>query len=112
MHEAKRWAIRLFVLTMFGIIAIETLPRRINWSSQPVEFGPVQDAKAMISPFTCQTGLWQGEWPLFAPDPILNNAWLSAEIHDPDGKLTMEFDLLGECLGLGEVSAFSLCKLL
>lgn len=76
--SVRRWLARVVAGSLALTIAIETCPR---------QFWGAQVAKEILSPVTARTGLWQGEWPLFAPDPVLNNAWLSAELTAPDGTL-------------------------
>jgi hypothetical protein len=78
----RRWGVRLFVVAMLSVIVIETMPRSVNGHSIR---GSVT-LKHQLAPFTKFTGLWQGEWPLFAPNPVLNNAWISAEISAPSGE--------------------------
>ncbi len=75
----SRGAARAIVLLMVAIIVIETSPRSIPGMSL---------LKRWSYPLTQRLGLWQGEWPLFAPNPVLNNAWVTAEIYAPDGTLT------------------------
>ncbi|MCA9128630.1 MAG: hypothetical protein KDB22_16195 [Planctomycetales bacterium] len=73
-----RPAIRLFALVWFVALAIDVSPGQFAWCVA---------AKRWLSPVLNRIGLWQGEWPLFAPDPILNNAWLSADLYAPDSTL-------------------------
>lgn len=75
----RRWVIKLFVATLLLVIVVQCAPRR---------FAAIDFAKDAIGPVARRLGLWQAEWALFAPDPQLNNAWLSAEIYAPDGTLT------------------------
>jgi hypothetical protein len=77
----RRMGVRLFVLAMSAIILIETLPR--DWGGKSI--GGIAQAKTHLSPWTSRLGLWQGEWPLFAPNPVLNNAWVSADIRERQG---------------------------
>ncbi|WP_145077883.1 hypothetical protein [Aureliella helgolandensis] len=72
----RRIAVRWFVGVCALWIAIETLPTSVPG---------IQRLKDLLSPISNRCGVWQGEWPLFAPNPVLNNAWLTAEITAPDG---------------------------
>lgn len=74
----RRNLVRVFVALSAACIAIQTLPA--GWPWVAVLKPPVQ---RVLDPI----GIWQGEWPLFAPDPIPTNAWLTAEIYAPDGSL-------------------------
>jgi len=53
------------------VIAIDTAPK---WRFVT----PLQES---IRPVLNLTGLWQGDWPLFAPNPVINNGWISAEFY-------------------------------
>ena len=78
--SAKRWLLRSLAAILAVVIAMETYPRAWpggNWM------------KSYLTPITNRLGLWQGEWPLFAPNPTLNNAWISAELRGPDGTYAM-----------------------
>lgn len=44
--------------------------------------------KLLLSEILNRVGLWQGQWTMFAPDPVLTNASLSAEFEHADGKIT------------------------
>ena len=76
--RAKRIAVRWFVLSIFFIILVD---------AGPGAFSIFAAAKSVVSPWLTRVGLWQGEWTLFAPNPAINNAWISAEAVAPDGKL-------------------------
>jgi hypothetical protein len=73
MSDIRRYAIRLFVSIAAVVIAIETCPSQ--WPG-------ARKLKSWVSPSVNFLGLWQGEWPLFAPNPVINNAWLTAEFYD------------------------------
>ncbi len=77
-NPLKRWCIRIFVVFAFAIIAIDTSPAIWPYAT---------DTKLAVRRGLDATGLWQGEWPLFAPDPVINNAWITAEIYSADGDL-------------------------
>ena len=74
---SRRWAVRIFVFLVVAMIAIDVAPERLPG---------VRAAKRLLPPALKWVGLWQGEWPLFAPNPLLNNGWFSAEFHGPDGQ--------------------------
>lgn len=67
----RRRIVRCFVAIALLSIAIDTAPR---WPFT----APLQD---LIRPVLNVTGLWQGDWPLFAPNPVINNGWISAEFY-------------------------------
>ncbi len=67
----KQCSVRLLVLVLPVVIAIDALPTMIPGIDFP---------KYYISPVLRSVGLWQGEWTLFAPNPSINNGWISAEI--------------------------------
>ena len=72
----RRICIRCFVALALLTIAIDTAPRSAVTN-------PLQD---LIRPALNVAGLWQGDWPLFAPNPTINNGWLSAEFYPVGGK--------------------------
>lgn len=74
----KRMAIRIVALLILFAIVVEAGPNRA-WLAH---------TKLKVSPLLRRIGLWQGEWTLFAPNPIIHNAWLSAEVYSPDGELS------------------------
>jgi hypothetical protein len=74
----RRIAVRWFMLVITAFIAVD---------AGPGAFPVVARAKQVVSPILTRIGLWQGEWTLFAPNPAINNAWVSAEIRDPNGEL-------------------------
>lgn len=67
----RRVLVRCFVAIALLTIAIDTAPKSAVTS-------PIHD---YLRPALNVTGLWQGEWPLFAPNPTINNGWLSAEFY-------------------------------
>ena len=68
---------------MLSVIIIEVLP----YNFRGKQIGSTNYVKECIAPATRFAGLWQGEWPLFAPNPGINNSWISAEIEAPTGEL-------------------------
>jgi hypothetical protein len=75
----KPAAIRCFALLIICVAVIDVLPRSWNWLAVPKQY---------LTAVLNRVGLWQGEWPMFAPDPIINNGWFTAEIHAIDGSVT------------------------
>lgn len=73
----KRKFVKLFIVLFAIVLVVDT---------GPAQFSPIPLARQWLSPVLNRLGLWQGEWPLFAPEPKLNNAWLSADIHGPDSE--------------------------
>lgn len=74
----RRWGVRLFFALFVAGLAVDTAPSQLPGAAA---------AKARLWPWLCGSGLWQGQWTLFAPNPKINNAWLSAEVYRPDGQL-------------------------
>lgn len=77
--EPGRWrraAARSFFVVFATVVLIDIAPRNWAW---------MRPVKQAVCPHLNYCGFWQGQWTLFAPNPILNNAWLSAEIYRPDG---------------------------
>lgn len=71
----RRRGIRCLVVALVAIMVIDASP-------------PQTPGLGRIRPYLSQAvkrvGLWQGEWTLFAPNPKLNNSWLSAELEQID----------------------------
>ena len=72
-------SIRLFFCSAVVVIFLDIIPPSWPMFSQP---------KQWLSNVLNRVGLWQGQWSMFAPDPILNNAYLSAEFEDNQGNKT------------------------
>jgi len=72
----KKHSIRLFSLFFCAAVAIDTIPRAYSIADLP---------KSWIHPLLVRLGLSQGDWPLFAPNPVLNNGVLVAELTDSQG---------------------------
>lgn len=77
LNAGKRTTIKLFVLALFTLIAIDTAP--VGMSSDAKAFSLVYQIKVKLRPYLRAVGLWQGEWQLFAPDPVLSNNWWTIE---------------------------------
>ena len=69
----RRWAINTFIAAMLAILAIDALP-----------LAPTS-LRVLIQPFIAATGIAQGQWTLFAPEPDRVNRRLRAEIEYPGG---------------------------
>lgn len=81
----RRVCVRCFVALALMVIVIDTAPR---WRF----LKPLHD---LLHPALNAIGLWQGTWPLFAPNPVINNGWMSVDFYAngdaspllaPDGK--------------------------
>lgn len=72
----KRAAIRWFVAIVGVCIAMDTIPR---------ERFPAPEIQDWLHRQLDRLGLSQGSWPLFAPNPVLNNGILIAEVTDRKG---------------------------
>lgn len=68
--------IRIFVLMFAVAVAIDTLPDA--WT-------PRSSLRKNLHRCLAYLGLWQGDWPLFAPNPTLRNGWIVAELVDKNG---------------------------
>ncbi len=67
------WLVNGFVVALLTLFALDTMP----CTPQPV--------RQLIQPLLNLTGLWQGQWTLFAPVPDARNHRLRAEIKFVDG---------------------------
>lgn len=72
-HSAKMWSIRLFAVSVISAIFIDTIPSFVTFVD------PIQKP---LNHALCFFGLAQGDWPLFAPNPVLNNGTVVAEVVD------------------------------
>ncbi len=77
-QRLQRLAIRLFMCFICAAVLIDTAPNSLRFLS---------GAKLKLTPWLNRMGLWQGGWTLFAPNPGINNTWISAEVYAPDGQL-------------------------
>jgi hypothetical protein len=75
--ESRRKAARLIFCTAVLVILLDILPPTWPWLSRP---------KHWLSQVLNRVGLWQGQWTMFAPDPVLENALLSVEFKINDQK--------------------------
>ncbi len=75
---ARRILVALFLFAVMVVVVVDTAPPMLPGASE---------AKAMLHPLLNYSGLWQGRWTLFAPNPKINNSWISADVYQPDGQL-------------------------
>lgn len=71
MQVWQRRLCRWFAVAAMLSIAVDTSPW---WEA-------LRPLKNCIRPALIWTGLWQGQWPLFAPNPYINNSWISVEFY-------------------------------
>lgn len=57
-------------------MALDAVPWGVMPSDRP---------KEMLGEFTNRAGIWQGQWMMFAPNPSVNNYWLTADVYNSDG---------------------------
>lgn len=75
----KRRAIWTFFCMLVVVWCLEASPPAWQW---------LDPARRTIRIVLFRVGLWQGEWRMFTPNPVLNNGWTYAEIYDDQGKIT------------------------
>ncbi len=75
----QRQATDIFIVLFLAFLAIDVTPR------QHLAHETLKNA---LDPIYDLTGLWQGEWNLFAPNPDRTNGYLSAEFVYEDGSTT------------------------
>ncbi|MBM3964224.1 MAG: hypothetical protein FJ308_04035 [Planctomycetes bacterium] len=71
--QKQRLIIRSAVMLAVVLIAIDTAPSNLTF---------MQPIKSYVFPTLGALGLAQGDWPLFAPDPVLKNGNIIAEVSD------------------------------
>ena len=79
--SSKRIAVKVFVLGLVSVIAVDTAPVSMVANDRPLSF--IYEIKVRLRPVLRAIGLWQGEWQLFAPDPVLSNSWWTIEAKGP-----------------------------
>ncbi len=72
----RRTLVSLFFCVLASSLILDAIPW--SWTS-------LVPAKESLSSLYNRIGLWQGEWPLFAPNPVVDNGWLSADYTDVEG---------------------------
>lgn len=75
-QHLRRKLVRLFFCLILIALVAEASPDELPGAGY---------AKRWLGPWLNRMGLWQGQWTLFAPNPKINNAWISAEVYAPDG---------------------------
>ena len=75
--SAGRTTAKLIFAACSVIIAIDTVPLAMSSGSGPFSF--IHLMKSTIRPSLRPIGLWQAEWRLFAPDPVISNCWWTIE---------------------------------
>jgi hypothetical protein len=74
--KPKKTAIRILAFLFCVAVVVDTIPESYSWASR---------LKSWVHPALIPLGLSQGDWPLFAPNPVLNNGVLVAELTDRVG---------------------------
>ncbi len=69
----RRRLVKVFVVVFVLAVALDTAPVGIDCPEGRPVF--VFRAKVMLRPYLKVLGLWQAEWKLFAPDPVICNNW-------------------------------------
>lgn len=70
-----RTVVRIFVIAMIAAILVDVAPATL----------PLDTPKQLHRRFFGMIGLRQGEWPLFAPNPALQNGCIVADVFDREG---------------------------
>ena len=97
----RQMAAKFIFVFFVVIIAIDTIPLGI--SSEPGPFSFIYSIKTAIRPALRPTGLWQAEWRLFAPDPVISNCWWTIEAKgEMSGELQHELSPQGQQAQLGQ----------
>lgn len=78
----QRVAVRCFALIIICTMVIDALP--YAWMGRNA-------VRRTLSAGLNRIGLWQGEWSMFAPDPVINNGWLTVELQSASGP-TLQWD--------------------
>ncbi len=74
-ERRRRFWVRLSFLVIASALILDVCP----W--WPLLNRPKQALSSVLN----RIGLCQGEWPLFAPNPIVDNGWFSADLTDKEG---------------------------
>jgi hypothetical protein len=100
----RRW-ITGFFLILTGLMVADVIPS---------EHLPLPQFKRALTMLLSRVGLWQGQWSMFAPDPVINNAWLEADLRDREGRQThwsspywAEVDAWGKFRRFREINYFN-----
>lgn len=96
--SCRRVAIRCFALLIIGVMIADALP--YAWTGG-------LEAKRVLSAVLNRIGLWQGEWSMFAPNPVINNGWVTVEMRTSTGQtIQRESPLWSELSGLQKFVRF------
>lgn len=89
-QRVRRATAKSIFITLFVMIAIDTFPLGITGDAGPFSF--IYYLKSAIRPVLRPFGLWQSEWRLFAPDPVISNCWwtIEARVFEARGDLVAE----------------------
>jgi hypothetical protein len=71
--QLRLWCIRIFLACLMFAILIDTSPSFL---------APLVPIRKPVNTILNSMGLGQGDWPLFAPNPVINNGTIVAEIED------------------------------
>lgn len=74
--KTRRFCVRVFVALMFFCMSLDTVPWGILPTDRP---------KDWLKEITMRTGIWQGQWSMFTPGPVVTNFWMTADLPQPDG---------------------------
>lgn len=74
----EKGAVNVLLVSVLTLFAMDALP-----ASTAIHAELQRDADPLLD----VTGLWQGRWNLFAPEPDKVNAWISAEFTYADGSV-------------------------
>ncbi|MFK7770110.1 MAG: hypothetical protein AB8B55_23070 [Mariniblastus sp.] len=88
----KKSLVNIFLVGFLLVMLIDPAPR-IPASIAGVELPQLRkwqgQLKDGLDPYLDATGLWQGDWRLFAPSPDKINASVTAEVAFEDGKIVL-----------------------
>jgi hypothetical protein len=73
----------IFLLILIPLLIVDTFP---FGDDGLIHFQTVSQLQRKISPLLDATGLWQGVWAIFAPEPLRTNVRLSANLRYADGQ--------------------------
>lgn len=68
---------RYFVLAVVALVIIDAWPAQTS----------VLFLKKPVAQLMDIVGLRQGSWAMFTPNPVINNRWISADMHTKDGRV-------------------------
>ncbi len=74
-----RVGVRVFFLALVAVLFVDVFPWGKLSSRAPISW---------VFKFVNAAGIWQGQWQMFAPKPVVSNYWLTAQIVDSQGHST------------------------